>query len=103
MPHICENLWKKFYDSNEKFVPATVFNMFEDMAPTLNDTMRKCQWKGNGDNNTCSELFVPILTEEGICFSFNALNWNEIYTDEYANYLPCFALILTTDFFLFQL
>lgn len=85
LPHICENLWKKFYDSNEKFVRATVFNMIEEMAPTLSDTLRKCLWKGSGDGNTCSDLFVPILTEEGLCFSFNALNWNEIYTEKYAN------------------
>lgn len=82
LPHICDNLWKQFYDSDEKFVNATAFDMIEEMAPTISDTLRKCQWKSSGDSNTCSDLFVPILTEEGLCFSFNALNWKEIYTDK---------------------
>lgn len=56
--------------------------MIEEMAPTLGDTLRACRWKNKGDGNTCSDLFVPILTEEGLCFSFNALNWDEIYTDK---------------------
>lgn len=82
LPHICENLFSKFYDFDEQFVNASVFDMIEEMAPTLNDTFRKCRWKNVGNVSTCSDLFVPILTEKGLCFSFNALNWNEIYTDK---------------------
>lgn len=56
--------------------------MIEEMAPVLSDTIRACRWKNYGDDNTCSDLFTPVLTEEGLCFSFNNLNWDEIYTDK---------------------
>lgn len=70
------------FDYDEEFANASIFDVFAEMAPILNDTMRACLWKGDGDDDTCSNLFVPILTEEGLCFSFNALNSNETYTDE---------------------
>ena len=82
LSHICLNLWTKFNTSTEDFVNASVFDMIEDMAPNLIDTIRACRWKGFGDDNTCSDLFVPVLSEEGLCFSFNNLNWDEIYTDK---------------------
>lgn len=82
LSHICMNLWTKLNDSNEQFVNTSVFHMIEAMAPTLNDTIRACRWKGYGHEDTCSDLFDPILTEEGLCFVFNNLNWNEVYTDK---------------------
>lgn len=80
LAHLCENPWDGFRDDDEQFVNASLFKMIEEMAPNLNDTFRECRWKG--DLRNCSDLFVPLLTEAGLCFSFNALNWNEIYSDK---------------------
>lgn len=82
LSHICLNLWTKFNNSADEFVNASVFDMIEEMAPISSDTIRACRWKGYGDDNTCSDLFAPVLTEEGLCFSFNNLNWDEVYTDK---------------------
>lgn len=52
-----------------------------DIAPTFNDTMIVCKW--NDDKQVpCSKFIVPVFTNEGLCFAFNALNSHEVYTDE---------------------
>lgn len=51
------------------------------MAPSINDIMKKCFWKL--EKVSCSDLFVPVFTSHGLCFAFNALNSEEIYTDKW--------------------
>lgn len=79
LSHVCVDAY--MFDYDEEFANASIFDTLADMAPSLNETVRVCTLKED-DNDTCSELFVPISTEEGLCFSFNALNSNEIYTDK---------------------
>lgn len=71
------------FNYDEEFVNSSIFDMIEEMAPILNDTVRACSLKDYDNDDTCSRLFVPISTEEGLCFSFNALNSDETYTDKY--------------------
>lgn len=80
LSHLCVEEY--MFDYDEKYAKASIFNVIEEMAPDLNDTLRVCLWKEDGDDDTCSQLFIPILTEDGLCFSFNALNSNETYTDK---------------------
>lgn len=79
LAHMCTGLWDEFSDSNEHFANASVFDLIEDMAPYLNDTVIRCEWPYDGD--TCLDIFVPVLTEEGLCFAFNILNSGDIYTE----------------------
>lgn len=90
---MCLDVWGEFIDSNEHFVNSSVFDLIEEMAPYLNDTVIECKWPYDGD--TCSEIFVPVLTEEGLCFAFNILNSGDIYTDKYEMWM-IYHLIVTS-------
>lgn len=60
---------------------GTLFDIIKDIAPTYNDTMFYCKWRN--EDNFCDAFFRPILTEEGVCYTFNALNSRDIYKKEY--------------------
>lgn len=49
------------------------------VAPQFEEIVWPCKWKM--ELGMCSKLFTQVLTEEGVCFSFNLLNSTEIYRD----------------------
>lgn len=62
----------------------TIYDVIEDMAPQFNETFLACQWQGKVDD--CTKYIVPVFTEDGFCFSFNALNAHDIFTEEYISF-----------------
>ncbi|XP_055840690.1 pickpocket protein 28-like [Episyrphus balteatus] len=51
-------------------------------APTFNETLGNCSWRNQLYN--CGEIFDSVLTDEGICFSFNSLK-SDFYRTELYN------------------
>lgn len=55
------------------------FNYAKRSAPSLQDTLIKCNWHRRNIN--CSKIFTEIQTDEGICFTFNSHNASELYKE----------------------
>lgn len=64
-----------------KFVNESIYDVITDMAPNFDYVMLSCRWHYQFES--CSKHFVPLLTEDGLCFAFNALNSHEVYTKEF--------------------
>lgn len=82
LAHICPFLRNNIsYNENDNFTNESIYKSIEDITPTIHELTEMCQW---GEiTGKCSHLLEPIMTEDGICFTFNALNSHEMYTDEY--------------------
>lgn len=80
LTHICPIL-PHLITWNDSFTDESIYDTIQNIAPYLHPSETRCLWTRY--LKPCSELFVPVLTEDGICFTFNALNSHEIYTDEY--------------------
>lgn len=58
----------------------SIYRIYQEIAPKLDETIVDC--KSSYDPTNCSDWFSSVLTEEGLCFSLNALNSNDIYSDQ---------------------
>lgn len=64
----------------EKFLDDSMYDLLLDWAPTItNDTMFNCNF---GSVDGCTNLFHRIITDYGVCLTFNTLNSKDIYTTE---------------------
>nr|XP_049705408.1 pickpocket protein 28 isoform X1 [Helicoverpa armigera] len=73
--HLAPANGRKFSDGAE-----TVDNIRE-VSPNLTEVFFGCKWKDIPSVN-CSDLFSPILTEEGLCYTFNTLGAEEMFRVE---------------------
>ncbi|XP_055308681.1 pickpocket protein 28-like, partial [Sitodiplosis mosellana] len=81
LAHICPLLPQRL-KSKENFATESIYDTIKNLAPNLEYTIQSCSWKQKRIN--CSEFMSPILTSNGLCFQFNALNSRDIYTTEMA-------------------
>jgi acid-sensing ion channel, other len=52
----------------------------KEMAVPHEEMLMYCQYRNERD--LCTKFFEEIITEEGICYTFNALRMTDIYRDE---------------------
>lgn len=58
----------------------SIYDAISEISPNLDSVILFAYWTSN---LTLTLKFKPILTEEGLCFTFNSLNSGEIFTDEW--------------------
>lgn len=80
MSHICPLLTEHTRFVND-FMDESIYSIIQEVSPDFNNSVVDCDFKGMY-RKPCSGALLPILTEEGVCFTFNALNSRDIYTDE---------------------
>ncbi|CAH2043596.1 unnamed protein product, partial [Iphiclides podalirius] len=73
--HLAPAKGRKFSDGN-----ATVENL-RQVSPNISEFFFGCKWKDVPKDN-CMDLFSPILTEDGFCYTFNTMGAEELFRME---------------------
>ncbi|KAI5638298.1 amiloride-sensitive sodium channel domain-containing protein [Phthorimaea operculella] len=60
---------------------SDILNNLMKVSPNITDIFKPCAYRGKF-NITCDTYFSPILTEEGICFTFNSLSAIDMFRIE---------------------
>lgn len=60
---------------------SSVLRMIKELAPAFHDTIIDC--KLFIETRNCDQLFYPVITAEGLCYTFNSLNVSDIVTEEW--------------------
>jgi amiloride-sensitive sodium channel len=64
------------YTNNLTF-PEEFFDVIDYVQPDFK--IQDCHYMGRSEN--CDKLFIPIITDEGICYTFNMLDRGEIFRE----------------------
>ncbi|XP_058456325.1 pickpocket protein 28-like [Malaya genurostris] len=57
-----------------------IVRVINEVAPTLEDVCESLTW--NLDKLNCTGLFQRVLTEDGVCFSFNPISAKELFRED---------------------
>lgn len=60
-------------------VTRNIIKRMNLIAPRMFGTLMVCVFRN--EQHHCNEQFKHVITEEGICYTFNMLNSNELYRD----------------------
>ncbi|KAK9709708.1 Amiloride-sensitive sodium channel [Popillia japonica] len=75
--------YHKYYDTN-------MLHFLNKVKPNVNETFRKCRFAGV--EKSCDKVFTPIFTKTGVCYTFNILDHEELFTED----VPRFEDFYTT-------
>lgn len=74
---VCDN---HLYTEGNETTDYSTIDFLAEIAPPFSQVFWTCMWTNH--NHTCDTLFTPVLTEEGVCYTFNMLDRDDIFTNE---------------------
>ncbi|XP_028141320.1 pickpocket protein 28-like isoform X2 [Diabrotica virgifera virgifera] len=74
---ICDN---HLYTEGENVTEFKTIEYLMSIAPQFVDSFFSCKWTLL--NESCDNMFTPMLTEDGLCFTFNMLDRTELLREK---------------------
>ncbi|XP_061393667.1 pickpocket protein 28-like [Musca vetustissima] len=99
MLHICLNDAEDFANNPPlSYPPVDYIEVLEKMLPPFGDNFVQCKLLGN-DTDNCIQYFRKTYTEEGLCFTFNGLNSQDLYREDTVQYQDMQQMEMNTNNF----
>ncbi|CAO1363398.1 unnamed protein product [Diamesa hyperborea] len=74
---------------NYRYLLPEINGSFTDVlkriAIPFNDTFLRCKWRGMKKN--CEDLFTELITDEGVCYTFNMMKYQDFYNNKISDSL----------------
>lgn len=64
----------------ENYTDSSIYDTLYNILPEYEDMLYLCKFMDR--TASCNNYLYPYLTEYGVCFSFNTLRADDIYTNE---------------------
>lgn len=64
----------------DDYSDPNILSIISSVAPKFEDTMVFCKLYDKW--TSCDQFLFPTITEEGLCYTFNALSLKELATNE---------------------
>lgn len=77
---VCDAYLSEFNVGNATSDGSTIINTLQELSVRMDETLFQCKWRNDFVN--CTDILQPILTEEGICLTFNTLQADELFRAE---------------------
>ena len=74
---VCDSHLFKYINLSSTTPPREYIKLLKDMAVPLDEMFFACLWRY--DFMDCSKLYTEVITEEGICYTFNMLDGQELF------------------------
>lgn len=76
---VCDSHLTDKFKIGGDWTDYNVTEMLKRMAPSFNETMMLCKFRNKLEY--CDDFFEEVLTDEGLCFTFNMINSKELYRE----------------------
>lgn len=76
---VCGIVHESFMFSSNTNISNFTKNLLE-MSPELYSIFTDCSWESQSMD--CKRNFRPVITEDGLCYTFNLIDMSNIYRDE---------------------
>ncbi|XP_023715587.1 pickpocket protein 28 isoform X2 [Cryptotermes secundus] len=68
-----------FESNGNDTVDNRAIKFIEEVAPEIDEVMFECYWRGILES--CSDIFTSVLTDNGLCYTFNILSSTELFNN----------------------
>lgn len=81
MLHVCdpELSYRIQFNSSKAFDGENIVKILKEISYSIDDSMLFCKFRNVWVN--CTSLFNEIITDRGVCFSFNLLDYAELFNE----------------------
>lgn len=66
-------------------IEGSFTDVLKRIAIPFNETFLRCKWRGMKKN--CEDLFTELITDEGVCYTFNMMKYQDFYNDKISDSL----------------
>ncbi|KAF5270641.1 hypothetical protein FQA39_LY01379 [Lamprigera yunnana] len=77
---ICPRILELFPDIQDmEYVNGDAIDFLIDILPDFDASIRDCKFCGDDCHLSTRNIFTPVLTSNAICYSFNVLDWLDVF------------------------